>query len=234
MSTDFPILADVLFLAISGLLIVFTVLGLRRSQQKLGLKSSIPLVVVVILGWLGLISALALNGFFADFMAIPPRVMLAVAVCFIVIAVLARSKKFNRHIMALPAVWLIAPQAFRIVVEIVLWMLHENGNSPKQMSFDGLNFDILAGLSAPIVAYLAFGQGRKRYTLALVWNFVSLALLINILVIAVLSMPLIGLFAEPNTVVAYFPYILLPGFVAPFAVFMHVMSIRQLMRLRRS
>jgi len=234
MSTDFPILADILFLAVTALLIVYAVLGLRHSQQKLGLKSSIPVVVIAITGWLGLLSALAINGFFADFMALPPRVMLPVLACFITIFLLAFNRKFMRHVMALPPAWLIAPQAFRILVEIVLWMLHKNENAPVQMSFEGLNFDILAGLSAPVIAYLAFGQGRKRYTLALVWNFISLGLLINILVVAVLSMPLIGMFEDPNTVVAYFPYILLPGFVAPFAFFMHVVSIRQLLKLRRS
>lgn len=57
--------------------------------------------------------------------------------------------------------------------------------------------------------------------------------LINILVIVVLSMPLIGLFAEPNTLVGLYPYILLYGFWAPFTVFLYVASIKQVTRMRK-
>lgn len=237
MKADFPTPATILFFLATAFLVIITVLGLLRVLTKVGSKkttTTVSLVVVAILGWLALLSVLSLEGFFLDFMAIPPRVLLSVMVCFVVIIVLATNKKFGKLLMEFPVTWLIVPQVFRIVIEIVLWMLHKNGNTPVQMSFEGLNFDILAGISAPVIAYLAFGQGRKNYGLALAWNFISMALLTNILIIATLSMPLIGAFDEPNTFVAYFPYILLPGFVAPFAMMLHVLSIKQLLRLRKS
>lgn len=237
MNADFPILANILFFATTAFLLFITAIGLIKVLKKAGSSNPVKVVIPVLGGisvWLVLLSILSLNGFFLDFMALPPRPMLAVLVCAITIVILATSKKFSRLLMEFPVTWLIAPQAFRILVEIVLWLLHENGNAPVQMSFDGLNFDILAGISAPIIAYIAFGNGRKNYTLALIWNFVSMGLLINILTIAVLSMPLIGAFDEPNTFIAYFPYILLPGFVAPFAMMLHVLSIKQLLKFRKS
>ncbi|HHG84981.1 MAG TPA: hypothetical protein ENJ82_09565 [Bacteroidetes bacterium] len=237
MKADFPPIATLLFLATVAFLFVITILGLPRALSKTRNPNYTSILYQVALGmiaWLTLLSVLSLKGFFFDYLALPPRVMLPVLTCFIFIFILAISKKFGNLLMEFPAAWLIAPQAFRIVVEIVLWQLHKNGNAPVQMSFEGLNFDILAGISAPIIAYMAFGNGRKNYTLALVWNVISMALLINILTIAILSMPLIGAFDEPNTFVAYFPYILLPGFVAPYAMMLHVMSIKQLLKLRKA
>ena len=245
MSTEFPLFANILFFAITGFLLVITLIGLNRILvAKAGALSSesSPQVNRSLLGWVGgiiliwltVLSVMSLNGFFADFMAIPPRVMLTVLVCFLTILILAANKRFAKSLLNLPPTWLIVPQVFRVAVEIVLWLLYENGNTPQQMTFEGLNFDILAGLSAPVVAYFAFSGGRKNYTLALVWNILSMGLLINILTVAVLSMPLVGAFDDPNTFVSFFPYILLPGFVAPFAMMLHVFSIKQLLKLRKA
>ncbi len=236
MNADFPLIANILFLATTAFLLYITASGLTAILKKASYANPVKVVLPTLGGigiWLVLLSILSLNDFFLDFEAIPPRPLLAVLGCLIAIVFLASSKKVGRLLRQFPATWLIVPQAFRIVVEIVLWILHENGNTPVQMSFEGLNFDILAGISAPIVAWIAFGKGRKNYTLALIWNFLALGLLFNILTIAVLSMPLIGAFEEPNTFIAYFPYILLPGFVAPFALMLHVLSIKQLLKLRK-
>jgi len=67
--------------------------------------------------------------------------------------------------------------------------------------------------------------------LAIAFNIVGILLLLNILVIAVLSMPTsIRFFMnEPsNTLVGQFPFILLPGVLVPIAYTMHIFSLRQL------
>jgi hypothetical protein len=79
-------------------------------------------------------------------------------------------------------------QVFRVPVEWVLFALHRDGVAPVQMSFEGWNFDVLTGLSAPFVAWLAArGVVGRRGLLA--WNCAGLALLANIVGIAVLSTP---------------------------------------------
>jgi hypothetical protein len=64
--------------------------------------------------------------------------------------------------------------------------------------------------------------------LAIVWNFVGLALLLTIILTAILSIPQIGIFKPANTFIVYWPMIWLPAFVAPFAFFVHLVSLRQL------
>ena len=67
---------------------------------------------------------------------------------------------------------------------------------------------------------------------ALVWNFIALGLLINIVYHAVLSAPYpfqkFG-FEQPNVAVFHFPYIWLPTFIVPAVFFCHVASIYKLL-----
>jgi hypothetical protein len=236
MQPEFDPLSVILFFAVVGFLFVITVMGLARMLQNNRTPNFSAVLYQVVLGMIAYISLLifgGLKGFFVRVDVLPPRIMLALVACIIFTIILASSKRFGQLLRTAPAAWLIWPQVFRIAVEIVLWLNYENGDTPIQMTFEGLNFDILAGISAPIIAWLAYGQGRRRHGLALVWNFVGLALLLNILTIAVLSTPALDVMQPNNTFIGYFPFVLLPGFVAPYALMLHVISIRQIILLRK-
>lgn len=225
----FMILTLVLFFLLMG--------GLRSALREARHSNQTGVVYVsafVIFGWLLSLAFLSNQGWFSHFTATPPRVFLPVAVCMVVIVVMAVNKSVGRVLDDLPMGLLIFPQVFRVVVEIVLWQLGDSGKAPVQMTFEGLNFDVLAGLTAPIAAFVCFGQGRQLRKLAIAWNVLALGLLLNVLVIAVLSHPAIGMFESENRFVAYFPFIWLPGFVAPLALWLHVMSLRQLIRRERA
>jgi len=105
---------------------------------------------------------------------------------------------------------------------------------PVQMTFEGRNWDIVSGVSAAAVAWLAARRQAPRW-LVLLWNCVGLALLLNIVVIAVLSMPtpLRRFHNEPvNSFIAYFPYIWLPTFLVQLALFGHLLVFRWLRQAR--
>jgi hypothetical protein len=100
------------------------------------------------------------------------------------------------------------------------------------MTFTGRNFDILAGLSAPIVAYFVFTKKLWTTKVILVWNFISLGLLINIVINALLSAPSPFqqfAFNQPNIAILYFPFSWLPTFIVPVVLFCQIASIRQLL-----
>lgn len=77
----------------------------------------------------------------------------------------------------------------RIPVEIILFWLFLNKEVPELMTFEGRNFDILAGLTAPFIAYFGLTKLNIKRKLILVWNFICLGLLINIVVNAIFSAP---------------------------------------------
>jgi hypothetical protein len=128
-------------------------------------------------------------------------------------------------------------QSCRVVVEVVLWLLFIGGEIPVQMTFEGLNWDILTGLTAPLVAYCCFQRRSWPWQVAFGWNIAGLVLVATIVTIAFLSapLPIRFFFNEPaNTIVTRFPMVWLPAFVVPLAYTAHLLSMRQLWRRKVS
>ena len=101
------------------------------------------------------------------------------------------------------------------------------------MTFEGRNFDILAGITAPIIAYFGLTKTTLSRQTILLWNFICLALLLNIVINALLSAPSpIQKFAfdQPNIAILNFPFSWLPTFIVPIVLFGHLTSIRQLFK----
>lgn len=199
----------------------------KARQQKIFLRTTIYVVA-----WMLLLSILSINGFFADFTSLPPRPALAILIPLPVIFIIAFSKPGAALLTIIPQHWIIYMQSFRIAVELLLMLAFINGKIPEQMTFEGRNFDILTGILALPVGYLLAKRATYAPKLAIAFNIIGLLLLINILVIAVLSMPTsIRYFMdEPsNTLVGQFPFILLPGVLVPLAYTLHILSLRKLL-----
>lgn len=115
----------------------------------------------------------------------------------------------------------------RIPIEIVLYYLAIEEVLPIEMTFDGRNFDILAGITAPIIVIL-FRYLIINKRVLLYWNIISLALVIFIMINGILSSELtyqkFG-FSIANQAIAYFPFILLPAVIVPIVVYTHITDI---------
>lgn len=222
-----------------SLLSVFTLIviitGLRKVLNRLNWQSekkqkTFFLIVVSLIVWMVVIGFLAASGAFNHF-GLPPRPALVILFPLPFVLVFAFSKSGLELLKATPPQWLIFIQTFRILVEILLWLAFKRSLLPVQMTFEGRNFDVLTGILAIPVAYYCFIKKSWPRAIAVLWNFVGIALLLNILIIAVLSMPTpIRYFMnEPaNTIVAQFPFIYLPGVLVVIAYSMHIFSLRQL------
>ncbi len=205
--------------------------GLRRSSVQPGRqRRAIELCIVVAALWFLLVGLLARAGFFSNFAARPPRLLFALLLPAVALAVVSFSSRNLREALRhTPVSWLFFIQAFRILVELLLWRGYKTGAIPVQMTFEGRNFDILAGLSAPFAGWL--WQRTRNRTLGIAWNLAGMALLLNIVVIAVLSMPtpLRMFVTEPaNTLLTQFPFIYLPAILVPIGYTAHILSLRQL------
>lgn len=193
-----------------------------------------PIILVLQLAWLIIQGGLALNHVFSNnLQSLPPKLfLLGLLPPILLIILLLVTKAGRAFIDELPLKQLTALSVVRVLVEIVLLLLYLNKVVPKIMTFEGGNLDILSGLSAPLVAYLAFRKPVLNRKLLLFWNFVCLALLINVVTRALLSVPFPFqklAFDQPNTGILYFPFIWLPTFVVPLVLFSHVASIRKLL-----
>jgi len=142
-----------------------------------------------------------------------------------------RSRAGEALVSHTPIAALVGLHAFRLPLELLMHEWSREGALPVQMTFAGLNWDIVTGITAVLVAPFA---ARSR-ALVLVWNIVGLLLLANIVTIAITSIPgPMRLFMNdpPNLLVMRAPYIWLPTFLVQVALAGHILVFRALRRSR--
>jgi hypothetical protein len=182
--------------------------------------------------WLAFTGVLALLGFWADFDARPPHLVLLIFPALGLPVLLAFSRIGTTLAFNVPMALLVGFHAFRLPLELVMHQAAVEGTMPPQMTYTGSNFDIVTGASALVVGAIA-GWGRAPRWLLLGWNTLGSGLLVAILVIAVASLPTFQAFgSDPsrvNTWVAYFPFVWLPAGLVSAAVMGHVLLWRRLL-----
>jgi hypothetical protein len=234
-------LPTAILLATTGALAVFFVMAIAQAGRALGEQTAAARrwAIGAALGiaiWLGLSAAAAGSGILSDFERVPPPMTALAGLAALLTAGLALSHVGKRLLLGVSLAALVGFQAFRVPVEIMLAQLFHAGEIPIQMTFEGRNFDIISGLSAIPIAWLASRGRLPRWTL-LLWNVLGLGLLCNIVVISILSMPLPvrQFFNEPaNVIVTTWPFVWLPVFLVQAALFGHLLVFRSLWLTRRS
>jgi hypothetical protein len=187
--------------------------------------------LIVMLIWLVIQAVIGLSGFYTVTNTVPPRFLLLVLPPIIAIILLFATTSGRKFIDGLDIKTLTILHIVRIPVEIVLFWLFLNKTVPQLMTFEGRNFDILSGLTAPIIYYFGFVKNQLSKSVILIWNVICLGLLINIVVIAVLSAPFPFQqfsFEQPNIAVLHFPFNWLPCFIVQAVLLSHLASIRKL------
>lgn len=228
MMENLPAYVSVIFTLTTFLTVGFFLYAIRQGAfQTLPAKILISLTAF----WLLFQAVMAMGGFFTQTGMFPPRIVLF-GVFPVLLLIIAYFIFFRENfIERLPLKVLTILHVIRIPVEIVLFWLFQNRLVPEVMTFEGRNFDILSGLTAPIVFWLAFRGGKPNRTLLIVWNIFALVLLVNIVTIAVMAMPSpmqrLGL-DQPNLAVFYFPFNWLPSVVVPIVLFAHLASLWKL------
>jgi len=221
-------------LALYGTFIGTTLLGVwlfyraaNRSGRVLGVLSI----------WLLVQSFVALSGFYTVAASRPPRLLLALLPPLLLIATLFSTAAGRRFVDGLRLDRLTLFHSIRVPVELVLLWLFWHQAVPQLMTFEGRNYDVLSGLSAPVVYYLAFRGRQLGWRGLLVWNIVCLGLLLNIVINAVLSAPTVVqqfAFNQPNVAILHFPFIALPSCLVPLVALAHLAAIRRLVRGRET
>ena len=238
-----PLWLDMALVLLTLVLAVGWIAGLHHSlvRQRVYGAPRIRMLTratSVVLIWLVVTAVGADFGWFADFEVMPPRVGLALGLALAFCIWFATSGFVGPLLRQAPPHWLLHAQAFRIVMEVLLWAAYQAGAAPALITWEGRNWDLIAGLAA-----LAIGEWVRRRGMAsarlgvLLFHAGGLALLVNVVVHALLAAPtpFQSLFVEPSTaIVAGWPWIWLPTFIVPTAVMLHVLSLRQVLMLRQS
>lgn len=227
-----PIHISLLFIACVVATFGFLYYAVKLTTKKSNLST---IFMAFMAGWLFLILILTFNDFFMDFPSIPPRIFVFVGVTIIGISALFVVKRSRDFIGRMPITTLTHIHIIRVPVEIVLWWLFLEEMVPEEITFQGMNHDIISGITAPFAAIFLLGLRNKSKIAAIIWNLIALALLVNVVSRAILATPLFydsGSMDYPNIAIFYFPFIYLPLFIVPAVLFSHLASLYQLIFIK--
>lgn len=186
--------------------------------------------IVIGLVWLTYLVFISQSGILGDF-GLPPRVPLLIVVpALIAILVFTGRHAFKSVLERAPLYLPVFLTSFRILVELLIYGGYRDGVFPQRVTFEGLNYDILVGVSALVIGALLMKE-KVSMTILMAWNVLSL-LVLTLTVYAFVSTYYFSDFVASTgrTDFIRFPYVLLAAVLLPIAVFLHVFSIRQVLK----
>jgi hypothetical protein len=204
----------------------------RSGASRTASRRAAVVVGIDAAAWMALTWVAATTGILHQWERRPPPFAFIPIAVLMVSLILAYGGAGTRISQYIPLWTLVAIQSFRLPLELAMHALYERGIMPIQMSYSGRNFDIVTGATAIVVALLVrMGYGGRRLVAA--WNVLGLALLINVVAVAIASTPLFTFFGSEHVVtfVAYVPFVWLPAVMVVAALAGHLVIFRALRRL---
>lgn len=223
------------FFFLSIAMAILWVFGLGKAHDTAGNPSEVKSkallwTTIAIALWMATTGLLSFIGFFEQFDSLPPRMFFLFPIPLISAFIIPFLRPTKKLLEAIPDHWLILPQAFRILVEILLWMLYLQEVFSIHLTLEGRNFDILAGILGLIIGLVWMKKGKVPKWVSIGYNILGLGLLGNIVGMAILTFPTpFQQFTEGpgNTIIATFPYIWLPAVLVTTAYWFHFLSLRK-------
>ena len=197
-------------------------------------KSKKVTLLVGLVLWQIYILIIGNSGILQDF-SLPPRVLIFLVIpVFLFTAVFLVLNRHKARIHNIPPHWLIFYQTFRIAIETLFVFSVAKGILPELVTIKGYNFDMIFACTAPILGYYVVQQKANYRALALIWNYLGLAVIASIIFLFVTAIYFPQLYGGETSLFpkefGLYPYPLVPGFLMPSAVFIHVLSILQLQK----
>ena len=205
----------------------------KERNENISIKIK---VVLGLLLWHGYMLALHFLGTLNTF-AFPPRFAIFMIIpAFLFTGIFIFKNRNSQWIQNIPMHWLVFYQSFRIAIESLFVFTVAAGILHPNVTIEGYNYDMLFGLTALWFGVAAF---RNKLSLKIIrnWNYLGLAIIgvIIFLFLTTIYVPQLYGLTGPLMPLEFtnYPFILVPGFLMPSAVFVHVLSIVQL-RKRQS
>ena len=105
-------------------------------------------------------------------------------------------------------------------------ILHSN------VTIQGFNYDMVFAFTAPFAAFLLFQKKPYKKKFAIFWNYLGLGVIASIIFLFITTIYFPHIYGVEidliSTDFGKYPYVLVPAFLMPSAVFIHILSIVQL------
>lgn len=231
LATGFVLLfVTMLIIILSGYNNVLKLLSIDNVIRK----GRVIRVAVILFLWTVYMYILSYTGVLKNF-DLPPRFpLLLIIPLFIFTGIFLYRHRKSEVLHAIPKSWPVYYQSFRVLVESLFLMSVAEGILPYQVTFEGYNMDMIFAASAPVVAFLAFNRKVISEKIVLGWNYLGLAVICSIIFLFITTIFIPSVWGSAVSLgdvrLGEFSNMLVPGFLMPTAVFMHILSIIQLQK----
>ncbi|MFO0700014.1 MAG: hypothetical protein U0236_12360 [Nitrospira sp.] len=228
-------------LASSALIMGALLLGLCRSLKQTTWASqdkrrTLIVAAAVLIGWFILSATLGVLKVYEAVADGIPTIQYGILLPILLGGVvIARSSAVGRVLDAVPLQWLTGVQLYRALGGIFL-VLYGAGQLPGLFAWPAGLGDVLVGVLAPVVA-LAYARGPgNNGDLVAAWNIFGLLDLIVAVGCGFATSPSpvqLAAFDRPNELITAFPLVLIPTYLVPVSVLLHLVSLAKLRRTVR-
>lgn len=188
-------------------------------------------VSALLVGWYVAACVTSAAGWYGGPLRKVPTIQYALLIPIIVGVLLFRmSPLLRRMVSAVPQEWIVGIQFYRTLGVIIL-ILYAAGRVPGLFALPAGIGDVSVGLLAPFaaIAYARSASGAARRVR--LWNQLGIADLVIAVTTGFLTSPSplqIGAFDRPNVLIAIFPLALIPVYVVPLSILLHLASLHRL------
>jgi hypothetical protein len=145
------------------------------------------------------------------------------------VALFWRWPALRRVIEVVPQEWIVSLQVYR-ALGLIFLMLYAGGHLPGEFAWPAGAGDFTVGLLAPAVG-IAYARSHNAAGLVRAWNLLGIADLIVAVTTGFLTAPSplqkLAL-AAPNELISAFPLAMIPVFMVPLSVLLHLASFQKL------
>ena len=236
-----PVYLTYYVLAGSVAIVAAILLGIHRALLLAGWSNhdrrrADLISAVVLIGWFGAAIVLGSLGVYRGVADRIPTIQYGLLVPILIGGLLIlRSPTVARVLDAVPQHWLIGVQFYR-VLGIIFLILYGSGKLPGLFAWPAGLGDVLVGVLAPVVA-IAYARGpRENRDLVLAWNIFGIVDLIVAVATGIITSPSpfqLFAFDLPNELISAFPLVLIPTYLVPASVLLHLASLAKLQRTVR-
>jgi hypothetical protein len=189
---------------------------------------------LVLIAWLAVTGLLARLGAYRGAADRIPTIQFGIFLPILIgVLVFWRSPAVARLIDAVPQQWLVGLQLYRVLGAVFV-ALFAAGGLPGLFALPAGLGDLAVGLLAPIVATAYARKPNERAGSVLAWNIFGIADLVVAVAIGFATAPspvqLVAL-DSPNVLISAFPLVLIPVFLVPLSILLHLASLAKLRRM---
>jgi hypothetical protein len=207
----------------SAAVVLVAVWGLYRALR--GASRAFWSISALLVAWYFVALALTWSGFYQGALARTPTIPFGLLIPIAAgVLLFRRWPLFRQAIDAVPQSWLVIFQVYR-AEGLVFLILYAGGWLPGAFALPAGIGDVMVGLLAPIVG----ARGSSGWLRA--WNLLGIADLMVAVTTGFLTSPSpLQLLARdrPNELISAFPLALIPVFLVPLSVLLHLASLERL------